>query len=65
MNLTNKVVIFHDISLGPFKCYVAQWGVTEGVSNFPEKGITEVYGSTLFVLRGGVWVSNILGKSVT
>ena len=37
---------------GPFKCYVMQWGV----SDFPEKTVTRMYGSTLFVLRGGGWI---------
>ena len=33
----------------PFKCYVMQWPV----SDFLEKSITNVYGSTLLALRGG------------
>ena len=37
--------------LGPFKCYVMQWG-WEGVK-FPRKKQTKVYGSMLLPLRGG------------
>ena len=29
-----------------------------GVSNFPEKSVTKVEGSTLLALRGGGWGSN-------
>ena len=36
--------------MGPFKCYMMQWG---DVSNFPEKIVTNVYGSMLLALRGG------------
>ena len=39
------------MSLGPFICYVTQQGA--GVSAFPEKSVTKVYGSTLLALRGG------------
>ena len=35
------------------------------VSDFHEKSITNRYSSTLLVLRGGGWVSNFRGKSVT
>ena len=35
------------------------------VSDFPEKSVTKKYGSTLLVLRGGGWVSNFRGESVT
>ena len=34
--------------LGPFKCYVMLWGV--GLSTFPEKSVTKVYGSALLAL---------------
>ena len=36
-----------------------------GVSAFPEKSVTKVYGSTLLALRGGGWGSNFQEKSVT
>ena len=36
-----------------------------GVSAFPEKSVTKVYGSTLLTLRGGGWGSNFQEKSVT
>ena len=36
-----------------------------GVSAFPEKSVTKVYGLTLLVLRGGGWGSNFQEKSVT
>ena len=36
-----------------------------GVSTFPGKSVTKVYGSTLVALRGGGWGSNIQTKSVT
>ena len=49
---------------GPFKCYVMQWG-GGGLSAFPEKSVTKVYGSMLLVLRGGGWGSNSLENSVT
>ena len=35
------------------------------VSDFPEKSVTKVYGSTFLALRGGGWVSNFQEKSVT
>ena len=35
-----------------------------GVSVFPEKCVTKVYGSTLFAKRGGGWVSNIQEENV-
>ena len=48
------------------KCYVMQWGGGGwGVSNFPEKNVTKLCGSTLLALRGDGWVSNFLEKSVT
>ena len=34
------------------------------VSDFPEKYVTKMYGSTLLALRGGGWVSNFQEKSV-
>ena len=34
----------------------------EGVSAFPEKSVTKVYGSTLLALRGGEWGSNFQEK---
>ena len=34
------------------------------VSDFPEKSVTNMYGSTLLALQGGVWVSNFQKKSV-
>ena len=44
---------------GPFKCYVRRgWRV----SDFPEKSVMKMYGSTLLVLRGGGWVSNFQKK---
>ena len=52
------------LSYEPFKCYVMQEGVG-GVSAFPEKSVTKVYGSTLLALRGGGWGSNFREKSVT
>ena len=39
------------LSIGPFKCYVMQLGV----SAFPEKSVTKVYSSMLLALRGGGW----------
>ena len=36
-----------------------------GVSAFPERSVTKVYGSTLLALRGGGWGSNFQEKSVT
>ena len=36
-----------------------------GVSDFQEKSVTNVYGSTLLALRLGVRVSNFQEKSVT
>ena len=36
-----------------------------GVSTFPGKSVTKVYGPTLLALRGGGWGSNIQTKSVT
>ena len=36
-----------------------------GVSAFPEKSVTKVYGSMLLALRAGGWGSNFQGKSVT
>ena len=33
-----------------------------GVSNFPEKSVAKVHGSTLLALRAGGWVSNIHEK---
>ena len=41
---------------------------TEGggrVSDFPEKSVTKMYGSTLLGLRGGGRVSNVQEKSIT
>ena len=35
------------------------------VSNFPEKSVTKVYGSTLLALRGVGWGSNFQETSVT
>ena len=32
------------------------------VSDFPEKSVTKMYGSTLLALQGGGWVSNFWGK---
>ena len=32
------------------------------MSDFPGESVTEVYGSTLFALRGGGWGSNFEGK---
>ena len=49
--------------MGPFKCYVTQLGV--GVSDYPEKSVTKVYGSMLLVLRAGGLVSNIQENSFT
>ena len=45
-----------------FKCYVTLEGW--GVSAFPEKSVTKVYGSTLLALRGGPggWGSNFQEK---
>ena len=40
-------------------------GGGSGASNFQKKTVTKVYGSTLLALRGGGWVSNFRGKSVT
>ena len=34
------------------------------VSDFPEKGVAKMYGSTLIVLRGGGWVPNFQKKCV-
>ena len=34
-----------------------------GVSNFQDKSATKVYGLTLFVVRGGGWVSNFQKKA--
>ena len=34
------------------------------MSDFPEKSVTKMYGSTLLALRGGGWVSNFQNKSV-
>ena len=53
---------------GSFKCDVTPIGVGGGggVSNFPEKNVTNVYkGSTLLALRGGGSVSNFPKKRVT
>ena len=61
---------------GPFKCYVMQWGGGGGLRwvKFPEKSVTNVYGSTLLALRGGGWVgvtfqgglrNTLRGSSVT
>ena len=36
-----------------------------GVSDFPEKSVTEVYGSMLFALRGGGWGSNFQKKALS
>ena len=33
------------------------------VSDFPEKCVTKIYGSTLLALRGGGWVSNFQKKN--
>ena len=35
------------------------------VSDFFEKSVGKMYGSTLLALRGGGWVSNIQKKSIT
>ena len=40
----------------PVKCYVTPMGW--GVSNFPGKSVTKVYGSTLLAFRGGGCGSN-------
>ena len=48
---------------GAIKCYVTQMGW--GVSTFPGKSVTNVYGSMLLALRGGGWGSNFQTKSVT
>ena len=34
------------------------------VSDFPEKRVTKMYGSTLFALRGGGWVLNFQKKAL-
>ena len=33
------------------------------LSDFPEKSVTKMYGSTLLALRGGGWRSNVQKKS--
>ena len=38
--------------LGPFKCYVTQWGC-----QISKKSVTNVYSSTLLALRGGCQIS--------
>ena len=44
---------------------VTELGVTGGgVSAFPEKSVTKVYGSTLLALRGGGWGSNSQEKAL-
>ena len=35
------------------------------VTDFPEKSVAKMYGSTLLALRGGDWVPNFQKKSVT
>ena len=35
------------------------------VSDFPEKSVMRMYGSTLLALRGSVWGSDFQEKSVT
>ena len=40
---------------GPFKCSVGMYGPVQ-------ISLTKVYGPTLLALRGGGWVSNLLGK---
>ena len=39
--------------------------VRGGVSDFPEKSVTKVYGSMLLALRGGGWASDIQESSIT
>ena len=34
------------------------------VSDFPEKSVTKMYGSTLLALRGDGWVSNLRKKAL-
>ena len=36
-----------------------------GVSNFPEKSMTKVYGSMILALRWGGWVVNFPEKGIT
>ena len=38
--------------MGPFNCYVTQYRGGR-MSDFPEKSVTKMYGSTLLALRGG------------
>ena len=52
------------VRAGPFKYYVTQLGVGGGVSDFTEKSVAKMYGSTLLALRGGGWGSNFQEKSV-
>ena len=47
--------------LGPFKCCILQWGWECQIL----KKITNLYGSTLLVLRGVGWMSNFHEKSVS
>ena len=37
----------------------------ERVSDFPEKSVTKMYGSTLLALREGGWVSDFKKTTVT
>ena len=49
--------------MGPLKCYEVEKGGGR-VSDFPEKNISKMYGSTLLALRGGRWVSNFQKESI-
>ena len=48
---------------GPFKCLCNAVGGGR-VSDYPEKCVTKMYGSTLLELRGGGWVSNFQKKTL-
>ena len=53
-------------TLGPFKCYVMQMGVGEGVSNFPKKKRYKgVRFNIISVMGGGGWGSNFQEKSIS